>query len=151
MIQKADNSLQRTLHERGRRMTRQRQAVYEAMLASRDHPSAEEVFARVRRKLPDVSLATVYNSLEALVECGQIAKVPRSDEGPARYSHRLDPHHHARCVACGKVWDVDDGAVDVRPRNIGVRFRPVAFKVEMLVECPRDCAECSNKRAAAAK
>jgi Fe2+ or Zn2+ uptake regulation protein len=150
MIQKLDTGLQQSLHERGRRMTRQRQAVHEAVLASRDHPSAEDVFQRVRRKLPDVSLATVYNSLEALVECGRIAKVPRSDEGPARYSHRLDTHHHARCVSCGKVWDVDEGALDVQPRNIGVRFRPVAFKVEMLVECPRDCGECSNKRAVVA-
>jgi len=150
MIPPADNSLQRTLHARGRRMTRQRQAVYETVLASGDHPSAEEVFQRVRRRLPDVSLATVYNSLEALVDCGQIAKVPRSDQGPARYSRRLDPHHHARCIACGRVWDVDDGTVDVQPRNIGVRFRPVAFKVEMLVECPRDCAVCSRKRAVAA-
>jgi Fe2+ or Zn2+ uptake regulation protein len=146
MIQKLDNVLQRSLHQRGRRMTRQRQAVHDAVLASRDHPSAEEVFQRVRRKLPDVSLATVYNSLEALVDCGQITKVPRSDQGPARYSHRLDVHHHARCISCGKVWDVDEESLDIQPRNIGVRFRPVAFKVEMLVECPGNCGSCRSSR-----
>ncbi|MBI5397324.1 MAG: transcriptional repressor [Verrucomicrobia bacterium] len=146
MIQKTANDLQQTLRERGWRMTRQRQAVYDAVLASRDHPSAEEVFQRVRRKLPDVSLATVYNSLEALVECGQVAKVPRSDDGPARYSHRLDPHHHARCIACGQVWDLEEQSLDIQPRATGSRFRPVAYKVEMLVECPRDCGHCASRR-----
>jgi len=138
--QKPERSgLGQVLHERGRRMTRQRQAVFDAVVAAGGHPCADQVFARVRRQLPHVSLATVYNALEALVGCGQLSKIPRTDRGPARYDPRRDAHHHARCVACSKVWDIDDKAIAIRTVSAPRRFKPVGYKVEMLVECPADC------------
>lgn len=133
------NGLGQVLHQRGRRMTRQRQAVFDAVVAAGGHPSAEQVFERVRRQLPSVSLATVYNSLEALVDCGQLSRVPRTDRGPARYDPRRDTHHHARCVACSKVWDIDQKAIDVRSKAALRGFKPVGYKVEVLVECPTTC------------
>jgi Fur family transcriptional regulator, peroxide stress response regulator len=135
----AGNGLGQVLHQRGRRMTRQRQAVFDAVVAAGGHPSAEQVFARVRRQLPHVSLATVYNSLEALVDCGQLSRVPRTDRGPARYDPRRDAHHHARCVACSKVWDIDEKAIDVRSRTALRGLKPVGYKVEVIVECPATC------------
>jgi Fe2+ or Zn2+ uptake regulation protein len=133
------SALGQVLHERGRRMTRQRQAVFDAVVAVGGHPCADQVFARVRRQLPRVSLATVYNALEALVGCGQLAKIPRTDRGPARYDPRRDSHHHARCIACSKVWDIDDKAIAVQTVSTPRRFKPVGYKVEVLVECPADC------------
>lgn len=133
------SALGQVLHERGRRMTRQRQAVFDAVVAAGGHPCADQVFARVRRQLPHVSLATVYNALEALVGCGQLAKIPRTDRGPARYDPRRDSHHHARCIACSKVWDIDDKAIAVQTVSTPRRFKPVGYKVEVLVECPADC------------
>lgn len=133
------SGLGQSLHRLGRRMTRQRQAVFDAVVAAGGHPCADQVFARVRRQLPHVSLATVYNALEALVGCGQLSKIPRTDRGPARYDPRRDAHHHARCVACSKVWDIDDKAIVVRTVSTPRRFKPVGYKVEMLVECPADC------------
>ena len=133
------NGLGEVLRQRGRRMTRQRQAVYDAVIATGGHPSAEQVFERVRRHLPHVSLATVYNSLEALVDCGQLSRVPRTDHGPARYDPRRDAHHHARCVACSKVWDIDDKALAVRTVAALRGFKPVGYKVEVLIECPTSC------------
>ena len=133
------SNLGSVLHQSGRRMTRQRQAVFDAVVAAGGHPCADQVFERVRRQLPHVSLATVYNALEALVECGQLTRIPRADRGPARYDPRRDAHHHARCVACSKVWDIDDKALSVRPVTALRGFKPVGYKVEVLIECPTDC------------
>jgi Fe2+ or Zn2+ uptake regulation protein len=141
----AVDELERSLHARGRRMTRQRLAIYEVVRTAHDHPSAEEVFDRVRRQLPQVSLATVYNALEALVECGWISKVPRTDGGPARYDHRVGTHHHARCVECGRVWDIEQAALDVQPHEVGYPFKTLGYKVEMMVECPENCEICRQK------
>lgn len=134
-----EHAVEHSLHQAGRRMTRQRQAVYDAVLAARNHPSAEQVYDRLRRDLPHLSLATVYNALEALVECGLLAKIPRTDESPARYDWRHDAHHHARCVGCSKVWDIEDASVAVETKHTPPRFKPVGYKVEVLVECPDHC------------
>ena len=85
--------------------TVQRRAIWESLEPRTDHPTADEVFLGVRQLLPGISLATVYKSLETLVGCGLAVKLTYGD-GSARYDGRTDPHHHARCVACGKVQDV---------------------------------------------
>ena len=59
----------------GLRLTKQRQEVYQVLLEQRDHPTANEVYQRVRKKLPSISLATVYNCLEALVNHGLVNQV----------------------------------------------------------------------------
>ncbi|MFN0119186.1 MAG: transcriptional repressor, partial [Blastocatellia bacterium] len=100
--------LRSALVNEGRNFTRQRAAVYEFLVESRRHPTAEDVFMAVRRALPKISLATVYKNLEALVACGQAAKLS-GGEGPARYEARRDEHHHARCLSCGLVTDVEAG------------------------------------------
>ena len=69
------------------------------------HPSAEEVYASVRQEIPNISLATVYKALEALVDCGLAAKLSNCD-GPARYDHRSDAHYHLRCLRTDQVRDL---------------------------------------------
>ena len=140
-----DSTLERSLHDRGRRMTRQRQAVYDIIVTAQEHLSAEEVYERLRRNTTNISLATVYNALEALVECGQIAKIPRTDDGPARYDWQVGAHHHARCVECGKIWDIDGEAVVVHSKDSSHRFKAIGYKVEMIVACPQDCQVCRLK------
>src|SRR5262245_58297607 len=56
----------------GFRFTPQREHVYSVLLQKRDHPTAEEVFIRAKREIPDISMATVYNCLDALVKCGLV-------------------------------------------------------------------------------
>lgn len=89
----------------GQRYTEQRAAVYRHLCSVETHPTADDVFTAVRVTIPDISLATVYKSLETLVGCGLAAKLSNGD-GSARYDGRLDPHHHARCLSCGVVIDV---------------------------------------------
>lgn len=100
-----EERLRSALAASGQRFTTQRAAVYRHLCAVETHPTADDVFTAVRVTIPDISLATVYKSLETLVGCGLAAKLSYGD-GSARYDGRLDPHHHARCLDCGVVIDV---------------------------------------------
>lgn len=98
-------SYDETISRRGFRFTRQRREVYDALLAQRDHPTAVEVFMRVKTKMPSISLATVYNCLETLTECALVKHVSL-DRAPARYCPNLVEHAHFFCEECGSVFDV---------------------------------------------
>jgi Fe2+ or Zn2+ uptake regulation protein len=94
-----------TIAGRGLRMTEQRRSVYEAIMAKADHPTAVEVFMRVKGTVPSISLATVYNCLETLVECGVVRHVHHERES-SRYCANLEEHAHLFCEACGSVTDL---------------------------------------------
>jgi Fur family peroxide stress response transcriptional regulator len=102
----ADLRLREALQSTGHRFTDQRAAVYRFLTATTTHPDADAVFHEVRRQVQGISLATVYKSLETLVNCGLASKLTYSD-GSARYDARTEPHHHARCSSCGRVFDVN--------------------------------------------
>ena len=95
-----------TIAQGGFRLTRQRREVYDALLETRDHPSAVQVFNRVQRKMPTISLATVYNCLETLAQCGLVRQVTL-DRGPSRFCANLHQHGHFVCTTCGQVHDMD--------------------------------------------
>jgi Fur family peroxide stress response transcriptional regulator len=94
-----------TIAGRGMRMTEQRRSVYEALMGQADHPTAVEVFMRVKGKLPSISLATVYNCLETLAGCGLVRHV-HHDREPSRYCANLKEHAHLFCEGCGSVTDL---------------------------------------------
>lgn len=89
----------------GLRMTRQRQEVYQVLLGHRDHPTATDVFLRVKDSLPSISLATVYNCLEVLVEHGLVKQVNFERES-SRYCPNLEEHGHFHDRATGVIHDV---------------------------------------------
>lgn len=88
------------------RDTPQRRNVYELLVAKRDHPTATDVFMRAKKTMPSISLATVYNSLEALVSCGLVKQV-HVDREPTRYCPNLEEHGHFVCDHCHEVFDID--------------------------------------------
>ncbi|PTY02166.1 transcriptional repressor [Opitutaceae bacterium EW11] len=94
------------LSESGLRATPQREIVYRSLLTKRDHPTAEEVFARAKAEMPTISLATVYNCLETLVQCNLIRQV-NHERGPTRYCPNLHPHAHFRDEQTGTMVDID--------------------------------------------
>jgi Fe2+ or Zn2+ uptake regulation protein len=98
--------LRRALEESGWRYTRQRAAVFDYLRAVDWHPTADEVYQAVRRRIPNISLATVYKALEALVQCRLATKLAHAD-GPARYDCRCDSHYHLRCLKTGRVRDLE--------------------------------------------
>jgi Fur family peroxide stress response transcriptional regulator len=94
------------LAESGHRSTPQRELVYHTLIAKRDHPTADEVYARVKKAKPTISLATVYNCLETLVECNLVRAV-NFERGPTRYCPNLRPHAHFHDEASGVTHDID--------------------------------------------
>jgi len=145
-----DLVLRQTLQENGHRYTDQRAAVYRLVARSRVHPTAEDVFLGVRTEVPGISLATVYKSLETLVSCG-LAKKLNLDDGSARFCGRTEPHHHARCLACGAVSDVPGelGDSDIAALRLQSRgFHLVGYELELTGYCS-DCTPPTGNRAGA--
>jgi Fe2+ or Zn2+ uptake regulation protein len=96
------------LEKAGWRYTRQRGAVLEYLRSVHDHPTAEEIHAAVVRSIENknISLATVYKALEALVDAGLAGKLTYAD-GPCRYDCRSDAHYHLRDLTTHQIRDLD--------------------------------------------
>ncbi len=140
----ADNNNRQQLGERlnagGFRFTSQRRCVYDVLLNKRDHPTADEVFMRAKKGMPEISHATVYNCLDALVECG-LARQVHLQRGAARFCPNMEEHCHYYCDACGEVFDVTlpaEGAMMPKPRGFKVDHYDIA--VHGL------CAACAKKK-----
>jgi len=88
---------------RNKRVTRQRQLVYDCVIDRKDHPSANEVFADLHSS--GIGLATVYRQLSAMVDEGILKSFEHS--GQIRYDPLVTPHAHFICTVCDKIWDVD--------------------------------------------
>ncbi|MEG1706624.1 MAG: transcriptional repressor [Clostridia bacterium] len=86
-------------------MTKQRKLIYDIIMASAEHLTAEEIFLLAKKVYPSIAFATVYRNLGLMVTDGEIAKVERHDS-PTRYDKLTLPHCHGECAMCGKVYDV---------------------------------------------
>lgn len=95
-----------TLRKAGLRITPQRRAVWSAFEAGgNEHLTADEVLGRARGELPELSRATVYNTLAALVDRGLLRMI--ESRGAVLYDSNPDPtHHHFRCRSCDRLYDV---------------------------------------------
>jgi Fur family transcriptional regulator, peroxide stress response regulator len=120
-------------------VTPQRVAVYTALLEADDHPSPEVLFKRVRRKMPSISLATIYKALDALSDLGVVREVPAIAD-KKRYDANLDKHHHLICSKCRSIKDLYDEELDavVPPRRLG-GFVAHSVSVEVMGLCEK-CA-----------
>ena len=103
---KSDELLSKQLSTSGFRFTPQRQQVYDVLIEERDHPTAEEVFIRAKREMQDISMATVYNCLDALVRSGMARQV-NVDRGATRFCPNMREHCHFYCDTCENVFDID--------------------------------------------
>lgn len=101
------------LRQHGIQPTPQRLAVAEVVLDRKGHPSAEEVWAQVRRKCPTISRATVYNTLNLFVKRG-LLKLQILKEGTAVFDAQVHPHHHFIDDATGTVYDVPWDSLEVK-------------------------------------
>jgi Fe2+ or Zn2+ uptake regulation protein len=103
---KLDEHLSKQLSTSGFRFTPQREHVYGVLLEERDHPTAEEVFIRAKRRMPEISMATVYNCLDALVRSG-VARQVTVDRSATRFCPNMQEHCHFYCDTCEKVFDIE--------------------------------------------
>ena len=141
-----DEQMTAVLHGRGRRVTPQRLILHRLLRASPQHLTADDLLERSRDVLPNVSLPTVYATLDLFEELGVIRRVPGT--GPAQvYDSRVDHHHHVRCLRCGRVSDLD-ADLDAAPATAAARAQGfVPDRVEVVVSGV--CAGCAGRPAAA--
>ena len=126
----------------GFRFTPQREHVYQILLQRQDHPTAEEVFIGAKKGMPENSMATVYNCLDALVKCG-LVKLVNLDRGATRYCANMREHWHFYCDECESVFDIDASAETTQ----GTLPLPKGFKAERYeVAIHGLCPACERQR-----
>ncbi len=109
------DEIQQIFCERGLRCTRQRRAIYDALTQSQSHPTADELFQMVKMQDDGMSLATVYNTLEAFCGAGLAYKIAGcGGNGSTRYDAGGDDHMHLRCRKTGHIVDA--------PHDLGERI-----------------------------
>jgi len=125
------------LAARGFRFTPQREQVYHVLLGERDHPTAEQVFMRAKKGMPEISMATVYNCLDFLVKCNLVKQV-NLDHAAMRYCPNMHEHCHFHCDECGCVFDIDFCADDCRAElKLPRGFQATGYDVSIHGACPR--------------
>lgn len=124
------------------RMTRQRKVILEELRKVFTHPSADEIYEVVRKRLPRISLGTVYRNLEILSENGEIQKLELGCT-QKRFDGNADNHYHIRCIHCDRVDDAPrefDVAVKHELKD-AAGFKIIGHKLEFIGICP----DCLNK------
>ena len=139
---RADAALRTHLARQGMRLTDQRRLILTVVQSTDCHPTAEWVHAAVRRRLPRLSLATVYRNLRLLARQGLLTEI---QTGPSiRFDARVHRHHHFTCSACGRIFDLDE-PVDARlEARVAARtgFRVSHHRIEFFGLC----GGCASRR-----
>lgn len=128
--------------EKGLPVTVQRRAILEAVLLRDDHPTADAIYEAVHTQIPQLSKTTVYRVLDTLVELGMVRRLHQT--GTARFDGNVRHHHHAICMKCGKIIDLEDPSLDQLPcpsRKLQ-GFKIDDFSIHFSGTCP----ECQKQK-----
>ena len=135
----------------GLKLTPQRMAIVKELASDETHPTAQEIFERLKPGLPTMSFATVYNTLGALSEAGLCAAMSLSP-GSGRFDPNMTPHHHVVCDVCGAVRDVpaapavSEGGLEFATARAVAQVAP-GFDIRSVERIFRGvCAACSKSR-----
>ena len=125
------------LPDKKTRMSKQRKVILQVLESSNGHPTADDVYHRVRKKLPRVSLGTVYRNLEILSSAGKVRRIQLGGS-QMRFDTCLEEHAHIRCVECGRIDDIPfvplDPCEDKIQKHTG--YRVTGRCVEFTGVCP---------------
>jgi Fur family peroxide stress response transcriptional regulator len=138
----------RRLHEAGIRCTPQRWEIYRELAMATDHPTAEDLHARLKPRLPSLSLDTVYRTLATLERHGLTRRVPGA-KASARYDALAAPHHHMVCRTCGDIQDFAWEGCDVESLPEAVTDWGQPASASLLVE--GTCGQCLDEVAKKAR
>ncbi len=133
--------LEAVCHDEGIKLTHQRMEIFREVAQTGDHPDADQVFQRVRNRMPTVSLDTVYRTLWLLNDLGLVATLGSSRER-TRFDANLNRHHHFVCGLCGFTRDFYSNHLDnIRlPDSVGALGEIEATHVQVRGVC-RECVE----------
>ncbi|MFZ0661980.1 MAG: transcriptional repressor [Acidobacteriaceae bacterium] len=120
-------------------VTHQRQVTYETLLSMHGHPSPEDVYLKVKAKIPSVSLATVYKNIHVFIESGVFSEVS-PHHGSLRVETNARPHYHLVCTSCKSITDIDAEELGLasKARRLKGGFLAQRYAVDVLGLCP-DC------------
>jgi Fe2+ or Zn2+ uptake regulation protein len=135
------------LRDRGMRVTPQRVLLHRALTELDRHVTADELLDAVADRLPNVSLPTIYATLELLEELGMVRRVQRA--GTTLFDPRTDDHHHLVCVRCGSVQDIDSDLDTGALARLASRRGFAPERVEAVVH--GRCAACRAETVAATR
>ena len=126
----------------GLKATPQRVEIYRELAGTKEHPDAETVYSRVRRRLPAISFDTVYRTLRSFSEHGLILRMSTSGDR-ARFDADTSEHHHFICERCGTIIDFDAERVgpELLPEELSTVGRLHSFHIEVR----GICRSCENK------
>lgn len=120
----------------GLKLTPQRLAILDYLEDNKQHPSAEEIYAAISKKFPTMSFATVYNTLDALQQRGEVRELT-IDAGKKRFDPDTSPHHHLICVKCRGISDIfTDYELPLSERE-RAGFEIIGSHIEFYGVCPK--------------
>ncbi len=130
------------LTQAGMRLTPQRAAICKVLSESADHPTAAEIFEQLRRHYPSLSLMTVYNTLNALVDLGAVNALGHAGDDNVHYDADVQPHVNLACISCHKIMDFASQHIDQLYNEIGANsgYRLLGARVMYYGLCP-ECQE----------
>jgi len=125
------------LRQSGRKITPQRRAIVELLMEQDTHPAAEDIYQQLVETMPDVSRATVYNTLHELVALGALAEVQDPSENRLRYDTHTERHHHLFCTRCHALIDIrhDFGSLHLTPEE-AAGYHILSHQVTFYGLCP---------------
>ena len=128
-----------------KRMTKQRRIIKEILCNTKEHPTAESIYAEAKKVLPDIGLGTVYRNLQVLVEEGSILQL-NCDKRFSRYDGNPIPHAHFVCEKCNRVLDLDMEMDDSLLKSAQKQFAGEikSYKVDFFGVC-EDCCKKRNE------
>jgi Fur family transcriptional regulator, peroxide stress response regulator len=130
-------------HSAGLALTHQRLVIFKELSRMHEHPTPESLYDRVKKKLPSLSLATVYNSVKTFAEHGLVREVS-VHHGMLRFDGNTKPHHHLVCVECKRIEDIEEE--DFEPVKLKKPL-PRGFAVHRVsVEVLGLCRNCRQKK-----
>jgi Fur family peroxide stress response transcriptional regulator len=138
----AETQFRKVCQQAGLTVTHQRHVIYDVLCSIEGHPSPEEVYARVKRRIPAISLATVYKNLHLFIDSGIFQQVSLH-HGSMRVETNQTRHYHLLCSGCKAIHDLDPASlgIDELPRAL-----PGGFRMERLsIDVVGICADCQSR------
>jgi len=136
MIERRMNAFGEACERLGIKVTHQRMEIYRTVASTEEHPDAVSVHRRVKKRIPTISLDTVYRNLKLLAEHGLISIVGMSQES-LRFDGNMRPHHHFVCLKCGMIRDFSSGLVSglAMPDEAKAFGNPLSLHLEVKGIC----------------
>jgi Fur family peroxide stress response transcriptional regulator len=130
---------------KGFKLTPQRIAILKFLEGNRSHPTADDIYREIKKDHPTVSFATVYNTIQALKDRGELIEIT-IDPDRKHFDPNPTPHHHIMCAECGKIGDILRDYTDVLeiPEDISEGFMITGNHVDFFGVCNKCCDERSN-------